>query len=95
MDVEKRVKLMEEAIMMLRDLIIRHDERLDKVEKDGRNNAEDFNFKLNALVDSQIRNEGEFKEVKDSITELKETIIELRKLSESTIKRVENLENQK
>lgn len=88
MEVEKRVKLIEEAIMMLKDLIIRHDERLDKVEKDGRNTTEDFNFKLNALIDSQIRNETE-------LTEIKESIIELRKLSESTIKRVENLENQK
>lgn len=86
MDVEKRVKLMEEAIIMLKDLIIRHDERLDKVEKESKSNAEDFNFKFNALIDSQIRNETE-------ITEIKETIIELRKLSESTIKRVENLEN--
>ena len=30
MDVENRVKLIEEAIVIMKNLIIRHDERLDK-----------------------------------------------------------------
>ncbi len=86
MDVENRVKLIEEAIVIMKNLIIRHDERLDKSKEERKASNEDFNFKMNALIDSQIRNETEFSAVKDSI-------IELRKLSESNIKRIENLEN--
>ncbi|MCD9184848.1 MAG: hypothetical protein LUM44_00325 [Pyrinomonadaceae bacterium] len=81
MDVEKRVKLMEEAIMMLKDLIIRHDERLDTFQAEIRESREDFNFKMNALIDSQIRNEAE--------------ISQLREVTKSALQRIENLENQK
>lgn len=93
MDVEKRIKLIEEAIVIMKDLIVRHDERFDDIQSDKKASDEDFNFKLNALVDSQIRNETEFQGVRGSISEVKDSIIELRKLSESSIKRIENLEN--
>lgn len=93
METEKRIKLIEEAIVIMKDLIVRHDERFDDIRKDKKASDEDFNFKLNALIDSQIRNETEFREVKDSISEVKESIIELRKLSESNIKRIEKIEN--
>jgi hypothetical protein len=85
METEKRVKLIEEAIMMMKDLIIRHDERLDdfdlkinETRKEMFESREDFNFKLNALIDSQIRTGSVFATVKDSI-------IELRKTAESTL----------
>jgi hypothetical protein len=85
METEKRVKLIEEAIMMMKDLIIRHDERLDdfdlkinETRKEMLESREDFNFKLNALIDSQIRTGSVFATVKDSI-------IELRKTAESTL----------
>jgi hypothetical protein len=93
LETEKRVKLIEEAIMMMKDLIIRHDERLDdfdlkinETRKEMLESREDFNFKLNALIDSQIRTGSDLATVKDSI-------IELRKTAESTLKRVEKIEN--
>ena len=85
METEKRVKLIEEAIMMMKDLIIRHDERLDdfdlkinETRKEMLESREDFNFKLNALIDSQIRTGSDPATVKGSI-------IELRKTAESTL----------
>jgi hypothetical protein len=85
METEKRVKLIKEAIRMMKDLIIRHDERLDdfdlkinETRKEMLESREDFNFKLNALIDSQIRTGSVFATVKDSI-------IELRKTAESTL----------
>ena len=85
METEKRVKLIKEAIRMMKDLIIRHDERLDdfdlkinETRKEMFESREDFNFKLNALIDSQIRTGSVFATVKDSI-------IELRKTAESTL----------
>ena len=86
MDIEKRVKMIEEAIMLMKDLIIRHDERLDTFQTEIRESREDFNFKMNALIDAQIRNEAEFKEVKESI-------VDLRDVSKSALQRIENLEN--
>lgn len=86
MEAENRIKLIEEAIMIMKDLIIRHDERLDNFGEQLRESREDFNFKINALIDSQIRNETD-------MTEIKESIIELRKSAESTLKRVGNLED--
>ena len=100
METEKRVELIEEAIVVMKNLLVNHDERLESHHKNLENfhaaieterrerkeSREDFEFKLNALIDSQIRNEIEFKEIKESI-------IELRKTAESTLKRVEKLEN--
>ena len=86
METEKRINLIEEAIVMMKDLIIRHDERLDDFDRQMRESREDFNFKINALIDSQIRTKSDFAEVKESI-------IELRKSAESTFKRVERLEH--
>ena len=89
---EERIKRVEEAILMMRDLVVRHEERIDghdeklrafyKAMEDSR---EDFNFKLNALIDAQIRNESDIKALKESTQEL-------RKASESQLKRIENLE---
>lgn len=100
MEAEKRIKLIEEVLVVLKNLAVNHDERLESHHKrlenfhealeterrERKESREDFEFKLNALIDSQIRNEVEFKEIKESI-------IELRKTAESTLKRVEKLEN--
>ncbi len=86
MNVEERVGLVEEAILILRDLNINHGERLDDYFRALRESREDFEFKLNALIDAQMRNESEIKELKDSTNALKEA-------SKSQLGRIENLEN--
>ena len=79
MDTEKRVKLIEEAIVIMKDLIVRHDERLDEAQAERKASNEDFNFKMNALIDAQMRNES--------------AISELREASKSSLQRIENLED--
>lgn len=86
MNVEERVKLVEEAILILKDLNINHSERLDNYFRALKESREDFDFKMNALINSQILNETEIREVKDSIAGLKEA-------SKSQLERIENLEN--
>lgn len=83
---EERIKRVEEAILIMKDLVLRHEERIDghdkklhdfyKAMEDSR---EDFNFKLNALIDAQLRNETD--------------IEKLKKASEAQLKRIENLED--
>ncbi len=108
MSLEDRVNRIEEAILIMKNLLVSHDERLENyfdalnAERSERANAlnaerserasalnaersareesrKDFDFKLNALIDAQIRNQ-------DEIGELKEA-------SKSILKRVEKLEN--
>ena len=93
MENEERFRRIEEAILTMKDLVVRHEERLDenyfefKNEKIEREESrKDFDFKFNALIDSQIRSESEIIEIKEAIKELKE-------VSQSQLKRIENLEN--
>lgn len=79
MSLENRVDRIEEAILIMKGLPVSHDERLENYFKALEESREDFEFKINALVDSQIRNEAE-------INELKET-------SKSTLQRIQRLEN--
>ena len=90
---EERIKHVEEAILVMKDLVLRHEERLDENQSQIRNekyereeSRKDFDFKLNALIDSQIRSESQIIEIKEAIKELKE-------VSQSQLKRIENLEN--
>lgn len=85
MDTEERVKLIEQAIVLMKDLIIRHDERLDTFDDQLRRSREDFEFKMNALIDAQIKNEAEIDELKESTTKLKDA-------SQSQLNRIERLE---
>lgn len=85
MSLENRMSVVEEAILIMKDLLISHDERLENyfdalnVERSEREESrKDFEFKLNALIDAQIRNQ-------DEISELKE-------VSKSILTRVERLE---
>lgn len=98
MSLESRVGKIEEAIGIMKDLLVSHDERLEdyfnalnrerqerfdalnQERQEREESRRDFEFKLNALIDSQIRNQ-------DEISQLKEA-------SKSILKRVENLENQ-
>ena len=104
MSLDSRVGKIEEAISIMKDLLVSHDERLENYfnalnrerqeRLDGLNqerqereeSRRDFDFKLNALIDSQIKTEAE-------IIEIKESIIELRQISGSALERIERLES--
>ena len=104
MSLDSRVGKIEEAISIMKDLLVRHDERLENYfnalnrerqeRLDGLNqerqereeSRRDFDYKLNALIDSQIKTEAE-------IIEIKESIIELRQISGSALERIERLES--
>ncbi len=79
MSVEIRMDRVEEAILIMKDLLVSHDERLVYYFRALRESREDFDFKSNALIDSQIRNEPEIQELKE--------------VSQSQLQRIEKLEN--
>ena len=79
MSLENRMSVVEEAILIMKELLVSHDERLENYFNALNETRQDFEFKLNALIDSQIRNQ-------DEISQLKEA-------SQSTLKRVERLES--
>ncbi len=78
MTTEERVDRIEDVIVLLKDLIVRHEERLDTFDADFKRSREDFEFKMNALIDAQIKNETE--------------IEKLRVASDSQLTRIERLE---
>ncbi len=87
MSIEGRVEKIEDAIGIMKDLLVSHNERLEdyfnalnRERQEREESRKDFDFKLNALIDAQIRNQ-------DQISELKE-------VSKSILKRVKKLENQ-
>ena len=86
MEVEERVKLVEEAILLMKDLLLSHNGRLDDYHKAFRESREDFDFKMNALIDAQMKNESE-------IGDLKASTIELKDASRSQLTRIEKLES--
>jgi len=84
---EERIKRVEEAVLIMKDLLLRHegrhdehDEKLRAFYKAMEDSRENFDFKLNALIDAQIRNESD--------------IAKLKEASQAQLKRIENLENQ-
>lgn len=79
MELEERVRILEQATITMRDLVVSHDERLEDYFRALRESREDFEFKLNALIDAQMRNEA-------GISELKEA-------SKSQLQRIEKLED--
>ena len=85
MNVEDRVNRMEDVIVLLKDLIVRHEERLDTFDVDFERSRRDFDFKMNALIDAQLKNEEGFAELRKSIGELRDE-------SRSQVKRIEKLE---
>ncbi|HEX8247435.1 MAG TPA: hypothetical protein VF599_04565 [Pyrinomonadaceae bacterium] len=78
MDVEHRLTKVEEAIEIMKTLLVSHDERLEDYYKLTEESRRDFDFKLNTLIDAQIKNEAAIKEVKDSIAEVKDSIVEVK-----------------
>ena len=57
MDTEKRVKLIEEAIVIMKDLIVRHDERLDEAqaERKASNEGRPERGRINAAKPGSAR----------------------------------------
>ena len=79
MSIEERVGRVEEAILTMKDLLLNQNDRLDDYYKALRESRKDFEFKMNALIDSQMRSEAE--------------IVELKEASKSALARIERLEN--
>jgi hypothetical protein len=79
MSLENKVDRIEEAILIMKDLLVNRDERLEKYFHASNESRQDFDFKMNALIDSQIRNQDEIGEFKEA--------------SKSILKRAEKLEN--
>jgi uridine kinase len=68
----ERFNRIEEAIIIMRDLLVNHEDRLDghgqrldDYYKAMRESREDFNFKLNALINLQMNNEIGIRELKN------------------------------
>jgi wobble nucleotide-excising tRNase len=64
MNLEKKVDKIEEAILIMKDLVLRHEERLDEHNQQMSDfygaleeSRKDFDFKINALINSEIRKE--------------------------------------
>ncbi|MGH9947299.1 MAG: hypothetical protein ACRD6X_08880 [Pyrinomonadaceae bacterium] len=85
MKIEERVDRVENAIVIIKDLLLRHDERMDNFDLGMRQSREEFEFKMNALIDSQIKTEAE-------IIGLKELTAKLSSASISQVERIEKLE---
>lgn len=75
---EDRKDLIEQAILQMRDILLRHDDRLDDYYSALRESRENFDFKMNALIDAQLKNESE--------------IVNLKEASKSQLNRIEKLE---
>ena len=80
MNDEERINRVEEAIVIMKDLLVDHSERLENYflglekEKQAREEAnKDFDFKINALIDAQMRSEARIEKIESSIDKLKET----------------------
>ncbi len=71
MSLEKRISLVETAIITMKDLLVSHNDRLDSYFSALREAREDFEFKMNAIVDAQIRNQAENADLKTSVIELR------------------------
>jgi hypothetical protein len=76
---KERIERVEEAIVIMKNLLVSHNDRLEDYFRALRESREDFNFKLNALIDAQMKNEVGIRELKES--------------SQAQLQRIENLEN--
>ena len=81
MTTEERVTLIEEAILLMKDLLISHNGRLDDYHEKFQQSRLDFEFKMNAVIDAQLKNESEISDLKESTRKLE---ISTTKLGAST-----------
>lgn len=89
---EERIKRVEEAIIIMKDLVIRYDERIDTFAEDLKQSREEFDFKMNAVIDAQIRNDEQIAELKISVNKLEISSRQLEIASRSQLGRIEKLE---
>jgi hypothetical protein len=94
MSLEQRTTKVEEAIEVMKTLLVSHDERLEDYYGALEESRRDFEFKMNALIDSQIRTETELRDMRKSIGELKESTNDLKETSKNTLERLNRLDNQ-
>ena len=66
MSLESRVAKIEDAIGIMKDLLVSHNERLEDYFNALNESRRDFEFKINALIDSQIRNQDEISQLKEA-----------------------------
>jgi hypothetical protein len=86
MGLGEKVTKIEEAILIMKNLLVNPDERLEDYYKALRESREDFNFKMNALIDAQIKLGNAQAKNEAEIGELKEA-------SKFQLNRIERLEN--
>ncbi|MGI8668811.1 MAG: hypothetical protein ACR2J3_03075 [Aridibacter sp.] len=79
MEIEESIDRIEEAISIIKTLLVSHDDRLEDYFKALQRSREDFEFKMNAVIDMQMRNEIGIRELKEA--------------SKLQLTRIENLEN--
>jgi hypothetical protein len=96
----ERLKGLEDVAFIVKDAIVNRSERMDDflsaLENERREREEsrkDFEFKLNALIDAQLRNETDIRELKESSRQLKEASQELKESPQAQLKRIEILES--
>jgi len=84
MTTEERITRIEKATLLMQELVL-HEERLDDFGEKSRQSREEFDFKMNALIDAQIK-------LEESVRALEKTSQSLERASRSQLKRIENLE---
>ena len=92
METEERIDRIEDVIVLMKTLLLRHEDRLDDFDEKFRKSREDFEFRMNAVIDSQIRTESELIVQKESISKLEESTSNLKDASRGQLKRIERLE---
>ncbi len=92
MNTEERVKLIEEAMLLMKSLLVRHEERLDDFDEKFQKSREDFDFKMNAVINSQIKTESEMIILKESTSKLEKSTSKLEKSTSKLEKSTSNLE---
>ena len=90
MTAQERIDRMEDVMVVINKLLVRHAERIDTFDADFKRSREDFEFRMNAVIDAQLNNESEIEKLKESTTELEASTTNLEasisKLEVSTIR---------
>jgi len=58
MDLEQRMNRAEETLVSITSVLLSHGERLDDYFRALHESREDFEFKINAIIDLQLKNEA-------------------------------------
>ena len=98
MSLENRVSVVEEAVLIMKDLLVSHDERLESYFNALNESRQDFAFKLDAerREREESRKDFEFKlnALIDAQIRNQDEISKLKEASQSVLTRVEKLESE-